>query len=97
MSEASARTRDEAEAPIVARAWSDEAFRQRLRANPREAVQEVTGFVVPESIEIEVPEETPEKAYLVIPLNRVAMSEEELAAITGAGDYPLPRGSRTEP
>jgi hypothetical protein len=80
-----ASTRRELEAQIVARAWADEGFRERLKTDPRGAVQEVTGVKVPESIEIEVLEDTPEKGYLVIPLNRVAISEDELDAVAGGG------------
>jgi hypothetical protein len=83
MSEASARTRDELEAQIVARAWADEDFRARLRSNPRAAVAEETGVVIPESIEVEVVEETPEKGYLVIPVNRVEISDEQLEVAGG--------------
>jgi len=83
MSEAPARTRDELEAQIVARAWADEAFRERLKTDPHAAVAEETGFLIPEAIEVEVVEETPEKGYLVIPLNRVAISEEQLEAASG--------------
>jgi hypothetical protein len=43
----------------------------------------VTGVSVPASIEIEVLEETPEKAYLVIPLNRVAIANEHLDVAGG--------------
>jgi hypothetical protein len=83
MSEASARTRDELEAQIVARAWADEDFRARLRSDPRAAVAEETGVVIPESIEVEVVEETPEKGYLVIPVNRVEISDEQLEVAGG--------------
>jgi hypothetical protein len=83
MSEAAAPSRSELEAKLVARAWADEGFRERLRADPHAAVAEETGFAVPESIEIEVLEETPEKAYLVIPLNRVAISDEQLDVAGG--------------
>jgi hypothetical protein len=38
---------------------------------------------VPESVEIEVLEETPEKGYLVIPVNRVAISDEQLDVAAG--------------
>jgi hypothetical protein len=78
-----AADRDELEAQIAARAWADEGFRERLRTDPHAAVAEVTGVAVPESIEIEVLEETPEKGYLVIPLNRVEISDEELDAAGG--------------
>jgi hypothetical protein len=80
-----APTRRELEAKVVARAWADEDFRERLRTDPHAAVAEETGIRVPESIEIEVLEETPEKGYLVIPLNRVAISEDELDVVSGGG------------
>jgi len=41
---------------------------------------------VPESIEVEVMEETPDKAYLVIPSNRVAIADEHLQAAGGYSD-----------
>ena len=83
MSEAAPQTRNELEAQIVARAWAGESFRERLKADPRAAVAEETGISVPESLTIEVLEETPEKAYLVIPLNRVEISDEELDVAGG--------------
>jgi broad-specificity NMP kinase len=86
MSEPGAPARRELEARLAARAWADEGFRERLKADPRAAVAEETGVSVPESLEIEVLEETPEKAYLVIPLNRVAISDEELD-VAGGADY----------
>jgi broad-specificity NMP kinase len=85
MSEA-APTRGELEAKLVARAWADEGFRERLKAEPRAAIAEEVGISVPESIRIEVLEETPEQAYLVIPLNRVEISDEQLD-VAGGGVY----------
>ncbi|MGH3083078.1 MAG: NHLP leader peptide family RiPP precursor, partial [Gaiellaceae bacterium] len=92
MGEPAATTRRDLEARLVARAWADEGFRERLKADPRAAVAEETGVSVPESIEIEVLEETPEKAYLVIPLNRVEISEEDLG-VAGGGEYGTCEGS----
>jgi hypothetical protein len=46
-------------------------------------VAEETGVVIPESIEVEVVEETPEKGYLVIPVNRVEISDEQLEVAGG--------------
>jgi broad-specificity NMP kinase len=62
MSVAAASTRRDLEDRLVPRAWADERFRERLNANPHAAVTEETGTTVPEAIEIEVLEETPEKA-----------------------------------
>ena len=83
MSEAETRGRRDLEERIVARAWADEDFRAQLKADPHAAVAEETGITVPEAIDIEVLEETPEKGYLVIPLNRVEISEEQLEAASG--------------
>lgn len=79
--------RHDAEAKIIARAWTDEAFRERLKADPRAAVAEETGVTVPQSISIEVLEETPDKAYLVIPSDRMAVSDEDLD-VAGGASYP---------
>ena len=83
MSEAATPSRRDLEAIIVARAWADEAFRERLKADPRAAVAEETGITVPESVAIEVLEETSDKAYLVIPANRAAIPDEELELAGG--------------
>jgi hypothetical protein len=83
MSDAAFPARRDLEDRLVARAWADEDFRKRLKSDPRSTVAEETGISVPESIEIEVLEETPVKAYLVIPMNRVVISEEQLQAASG--------------
>jgi Nitrile hydratase, alpha chain len=83
MSASAVPSRADFEAKIVARAWADEAFRARLKADPRAAVAEETGIKVPESVTVEVLEETPDKAYLVIPSNRVAVSDEDLDVAGG--------------
>jgi hypothetical protein len=83
MSASAVPSRADLEAKIVARAWADEAFRARLKADPRAAVAEETGIKVPESVTVEVLEETPDKAYLVIPSNRVAISDEDLDVAGG--------------
>jgi len=83
MGEGAAATRRDLEAKLVARAWADEGFRERLKADPRAAVAEETGIELPGAIQIDVLEETAEKAYLVIPVNRVGISEEQLDAASG--------------
>ena len=83
MSDARFPARRDLEDKLVARAWADEDFRARLKADPHAAVAEEIGITVPQAIEIEVLEETPEKGYLVIPVNRVAISEEQLETASG--------------
>jgi hypothetical protein len=91
MTEGAPLTRRDLEAKIVARAWADEGFRQRLKSDPQGTVAEETGISVPASVQIEVVEETPEKAYLVIPMNRVAVSDEELEMASGGNSPWDPR------
>jgi hypothetical protein len=83
MSASAVPSRQDLEAKIVARAWTDEGFRARLKADPRAVVAEETGIKIPESVTVEVLEETPEKAYLVIPSNRVAISDDDLDVAGG--------------
>jgi hypothetical protein len=83
MSDATMPNRRELEERLVARAQADDGFRERLKADPRAAVADEAGITVPESVTIEVLEETPEKSYLVIPVERAAMSDEQLDAAVG--------------
>jgi hypothetical protein len=85
MSDATIPTRRELEERLVARAQADDGFRERLKADPRAVVSDEAGITVPESVTIEVLEETPEKGYLVIPVNRAELSDEELDAASGGG------------
>ena len=66
-------------------------FRERLKADPRATVSEEMGIAVPESIQLEVLEETPQKAYLVLPTNRAAISDAELDAVSGGNSPWDPR------
>jgi hypothetical protein len=84
MTDSGVRTRHDAEAKVVARAQADESFRERLKADPRSAIAEETGLTMPESVQLEVLEETAEKAYLVIPASRAAVPDEELDFAAGA-------------
>ena len=47
-------------AQMVARAWDDDQFRQRLLAQPREVLRE-EGFDVPDEAEVELVDREPEK------------------------------------
>lgn len=74
-----------AQAEIIARAWSDEAFKKRLLKNPREVLKEL-GFSLPEDMELQVVENTAKKVYFVLPLKpKENLSEAELKKIAAAG------------
>src|SRR5262245_14409343 len=51
---------------VVARAWSDEPFKQRLLRDPRAALTEI-GVPVPPGLELEVHESTRTHVVLVLP------------------------------
>jgi hypothetical protein len=91
MTDATTPTRRDFEARLVARASSDAGFRERLRTDPRAAVAEETGMTVPESVNLQVLEETPQQAYIVIPVDRAAISDDELDAASGGNSPWDPR------
>ena len=59
--------RSDMEARVVERAMKDESFRRQLIADPHGALQQVLGVPLPETVSIEVVEETPGTMYLVLP------------------------------
>jgi len=64
---------------IVAKAWADDAFKQRLLADPATVLNE-NGVDVPEGIEFKVVESTSNLIHLVLPARPDAgeVSEEDL-------------------
>ena len=70
---------------LIAKAWADEEFKAKLKADPKAAMAEV-GMDLAEGVEIEVVESTPEKAYLVIPPKPEPvgeLSDEDLEKVAG--------------
>ena len=75
------------QAEIVTQSWKDEAFKQELLTNPN-AVLKALGIEVPSNMEIEVIEETANKAYLVLPqkpslIAAAELSDEQLEVVAG--------------
>jgi hypothetical protein len=89
MTEAAAGSeRAEMERKLIERSLQDEAFRQRLLADPRAAIEQELGTRLPESIEVRAVEETPEIIYLVLPSRSAdvqagELSDQELEAVSG--------------
>lgn len=72
---------------LVAKAWTDEEFRDRLKNDPR-AVLEEFGIEAPEGVEIQVVEDTPEVRHIVLPASPAGeLADEELVGATGADSY----------
>ena len=66
-------TFDVAFGKVIARSWSDEAYKERLLAQPREVLAEA-GIRLPEGVEVVITEDRPEQWNLVLPQ---ALSDEE--------------------
>lgn len=53
-------------AKVVAKAWSDASFKEKLFKDPKTVLEE-QGVTVPEGLEIKVVEQTSKLVYVVIP------------------------------
>ena len=93
MTEASGGGRAEVERRLVERSLQDDAFRQRLLADPKAAVEEELGIQLPAEVQIRVVEETADTIYLALPSASPAgeggeLSDRELDAVAGGdGTY----------
>ena len=89
MSEEKVATREEKLAPIIAKAWQDEAYKKGLIADPKGVLQKEFGLELPPALSIEVLEESPTKLYLVIPPKPTdELSDEQLDAVAGGACIP---------
>ena len=52
---------------VVARAWTDAAYKAQLLSNPAAALAEM-GLSPPEGVALEVHENTPKKMHLILPV-----------------------------
>ena len=71
---------------IVETAWKDKAFKAQLLANPRTALKQLN-VPVPDSITVQVHEESATTLHLVIPRDPadLHLSDAELDAVAGGG------------
>jgi hypothetical protein len=87
MSEASGRA--QMERRLVERSLQDDAFRRRLLADPKAAVEEELGTPLPEEVQVRVVEETAQTIYLVLPSSSPLggegseLSDRDLEAVAG--------------
>ena len=69
---------------LIEKATVDEAFRARLLADPRAAVEAETGVAVPAGFTLEVHEDTADTSHLVLPPPAdAALSEADLEQVAG--------------
>jgi hypothetical protein len=76
------------EGRVVRRAWEDPEYRERLLRDPRSALAEVLGVELPESLEVVVVEERPNRLCIVLPVDLSGISAE--AARVMVGEPPPP-------
>ena len=73
---------------IVARAWRDPDYKQRLLDNPKDVLIEA-GSSVPDELEVKVVENTSTVRYIVLPEspNKIgeSLSQKELDKVSGGG------------
>jgi hypothetical protein len=70
---------------LIARAWRDEAFRQRLLTDPAAVLREQE-LEVPPGVQLRVLEDTDQVIHLVVPRKPALLgqvSDEELASVAG--------------
>lgn len=52
---------------VIQKAWEDPSFKERLLADPKAAIKEVLGIILPEHIKVKTVEESSNEFYLVLP------------------------------
>ena len=75
--------------PLIAKCWADEAFKQRLLADPAGTLK-AEGLEVPAGVRVQVVENTAGMFTLVIPARATALSDEELGSLAGGGYQVFP-------
>lgn len=74
---------------VVARAWSDDAFKKLLLDDPAAALRS-EGLPVQEGRTIKVVAATSDQVYVVLPAKPDELSDEELDAAAGGGAFIVP-------
>jgi hypothetical protein len=69
---------------IIAKAMSDDAYREELLVNPKRAIRQELGKELPLGVEVRVVEESANVVYLVLPPRRTReLSDGDLDAVVG--------------
>jgi hypothetical protein len=76
------------ESALIAKAWTDENFKQELLNDPKTAIAQTFQIEIPDNIEVRVLEEATTTFYLVIPAKPFVgaegeLSDEQLEAVAG--------------
>ncbi|WP_410513677.1 NHLP leader peptide family RiPP precursor [Paenibacillus sp. BR2-3] len=52
---------------VIQKAWEDPSFKQRLLSDPKAALKEALGVIIPDNVTLKAVEEGSNEFYLVIP------------------------------
>lgn len=78
------KARRDFEAELIAKAWEDPSFRQRLLSDPKSVVEELSGEKLPNDMKVTVFQESMNSVCLVLPQNPdEALSETDLDRVVG--------------
>jgi hypothetical protein len=70
---------------LIKKAWADPAFKQRLIADPKHAIADVSGIELPTALKVRVHEDTSNVKNLILPVNPATedLSDADLEAVAG--------------
>ena len=73
---------------IIEKAWKDEAFKEKLKKDPKAALAELN-VAPPDDLNIQVHEDTEKTMHLVIPRDpsKSQLRDEDLDAVSGGIDW----------
>ena len=71
---------------LIAKCWADDAFKQRLLADPAGTLK-AEGLAVPEGVTVRVVESAAQDVTLVIPARQTELSDEALGDTVGGVYY----------
>jgi hypothetical protein len=79
-------TRQDLMAKLIAKAWKDDAFRQKLLSNPKATVEQELGEALPGTLDIKIVEEPQNTLYIVLPAKPMLsgeLTDDELTEVAG--------------
>jgi hypothetical protein len=86
MAEERIKNREEALAPVIAKAWKDEKFKQEFISNPKAVINKEFGVQIPDNINVKVVEEDMKNLYIILPMKpqiEGELTDEQLEAVAG--------------